>query len=128
MVASADFVEFLAEQLRPLGRLTTRRMFGKTGVFSGCMMFGMVADNVLYVRIDDLNRATFKEAEAFPPLSYEKRGEMIDLAFWRVPERLLDEPDELVAWARAALAAAHRIAAKRPTKRKTLSRRSQDPT
>ncbi len=128
MVASADFVEFLAEQLRPLGRLTTRRMFGKTGVFSGGVMFGMVADNVLFVRVDDLSRATFKKAEAFPPLSYEKRGEMIDLAFWRVPERLLDEPDELVAWARAALAAAHRIAAKRPTKRKALSRRSQDPT
>jgi DNA transformation protein len=38
---------------------------------------------------------------------------MIDLAFWRVPERLFDEPDELVVWARAALAAARRVAAKR---------------
>jgi len=37
----------------------------------------------------------------------------IDLSFWRAPQRLFDEPDELVSWARAALAAAHRVAAKR---------------
>ena len=116
MVASADFVEFIEEQLAPLGLISTRRMFGKTGVFLGGVMFGMVADNVLYVRVDDLNRATFKEAEAYPPLSYAKQGETIDLAFWRVPERLMDEPDELVAWARAALASARRVAATRPKK------------
>ena len=28
---------------------------------------------------------------------------MIDLSFWRAPERLFDEPDELVIWAQAAL-------------------------
>ncbi|HZQ36094.1 MAG TPA: TfoX/Sxy family protein [Dehalococcoidia bacterium] len=55
----------------------------------------------------------FKEAEGAPPLSYEKQGRSIDLSFWQAPERLLDEPDELVVWARAALAAARRVAAKR---------------
>lgn len=45
-------------------------------------------------------------------LSYEKKGSTIDLSFWRAPERLFDEPDELVKWARAALAAARRVAAK----------------
>ena len=33
MVASDSFAEFLREQLAPLGRVTMRRMFGKTGVF-----------------------------------------------------------------------------------------------
>ena len=113
MVASDSFAEFLREQLAPLGRVTLRRMFGKTGVFCDGVMFGMVTDNTLYVRVDDHNRAIFKEAESFPPLNYAKRGETIDLAFWRVPERLIDEPDELVEWARAALAAARRVAAKR---------------
>jgi len=58
-------------------------------------------------------RAVFKEAESFPPLNYEKKGGTIDLAFWRAPERLFDDPDELVTWAQAALAAARRVAAKR---------------
>jgi len=54
-----------------------------------------------------------EKAETAPPLNYQKRGHTIDLAFWRAPERLFDEPDELVAWARIALAAARRVAAKR---------------
>ena len=122
MVASESFAEFLREQLAPLGAITLRRMFGKTGVFCDGFMLGMVRDNTLYFRVDDENRAAFKEAEAFPPLNYEKKGSAIDLAFWRAPERLFDEPDELVAWAREALAAARRVAAKR-TKTEAKPRR-----
>ncbi len=113
MVASDGFAEFLREQLSPLGRLTMRRMFGKTGVFCDGLMFGMITEDTLYVRVDDHNKAVFKEAEAAPPLNYEKKGRTIDLSFWRVPERLLDEPDELILWARAALGAAGRVAAER---------------
>src|SRR4030081_2844981 len=113
MVASDAFAEFLREQLASLGRITMRRMFGKTGVFSDGVMFGMVTENTLYFRVDDHNRSTFKEAETFPRLNYEKKGGTIDLSFCRVPERLFDEPDDFLAWARAALAAAHRVAAKR---------------
>jgi DNA transformation protein len=90
-----------------------RRMFGKTGVFCDGVMLGMVTENTLYFRVDDDNRAAFAEAAAFPPLNYRKKGDMIDLSFWRAPERLFDEPDEFVAWAEAALAAARRVAAKR---------------
>ena len=124
MDASDSFAEFLREQLAPLGRVTMRRMFGKTGVFCDGLMFGMVTDNMLYLRVDDHNRAAFKEAESFPPLSYEKKGYTIDLSFWRTPERLFDEPDELVTWARVALAAARRVAAKR---QRTAPRRKSKP-
>ena len=113
MVASDSFAEFLREQLAPIGRVTMRRMFGKTGVFCDGVMLGMVRDNTLYFRVDPDNRAAFKEAQAFPPLNYAKKGGTIDLSFWRAPERLFDEPDELVSWAQAALAAARRVATKR---------------
>ena len=124
MVASDGFAGFLRDQLAPLGRITVRRMFGKTGVFCDGFMLGMVRDNTLYFRVDDDNRVAFKEAESFPPLNYEKKGGTIDLSFWRAPERLLDEPDELVIWARAALAAAQRVAAKRE---RTARRRKSKP-
>ena len=124
MVASEGFAEFLREQLAPLGRVTMRRMFGKTGVFCDGLMFGMVTGDTLYFRVDNDNRAAFKEAECSPPLSYEKKGCTIDLSFWRAPERLLDEPDELVTWAREALAAARRVAAK---KQRTAPRRKSKP-
>jgi DNA transformation protein len=40
MLASDSFAEFLREQLAPLGRITTRRMFGRTGVLCHGLMFG----------------------------------------------------------------------------------------
>jgi DNA transformation protein len=124
MVASDSFADVLREQLAPLGHVTLRRMFGKTGVFCDGLMLAMVRDDVLYFRVDDDNRALFKEAEAFPPLNYEKGGGSIDLAFWRAPERLFDEPDEFLIWARAALGAARRVASKRiAPKRKARSRK-----
>ncbi len=113
MVASDEFAEFVREQLAPLGLVTMRRMFGKTGVFCDGLMLGIVSDNTLYLRVDDGNRVAFKEAEAFPPLNAQKQGSTIDLSFWRAPERLFDDPEELLAWARAAMAAAGRVAAKR---------------
>jgi DNA transformation protein len=124
MVASNSFAEFLIEQLAPLGRITMRRMFGKTGVFCDGLMLGMVTDNTLYFRVDDGNREVFNEAASCAPLNYEKQGAVIDLSFWRAPERLFDEPDELVSWGRAALAAAHRVAAKRA---RTAVRRKTKP-
>jgi len=125
MVASDSFAEFLREQLAPLGRVTLRRMFGKTGVFCDGVMLGMVTDNMLYLRVDEQNREAFKEAASSPPLNYEKKGSTIDLAFWRAPERLFDEPDELVEWARIALAAARRVAAKRGRPAPGRSRRAR---
>ena len=122
MVASDSFADFLREQLAPLGHVMMRRMFGKTGVFCDGVMLGMVTDNMLYFRVDAGNRAAFKEAEAFPPLNYSKQGRSIDLSFWRAPERLFDEPEELVAWARDALAAARRVAAR---ENRTAARRRE---
>ena len=124
MVATDSFAEFLREQLAPLGRVTMRRMFGKTGVFCDGLMLGMVDDNMLYFRIDDGSRSTLKDTESMPPLNYEKQGRTIDLSFWLVPERVLDDTDEILIWARAALAAARRVATKRE---RGVSRRKAKP-
>jgi DNA transformation protein and related proteins len=113
MAASDSFAEFLREQLAPLGGITMRRMFGATGVFCDGLMFAVVSEDTLYFRVDDHNRTAFKDATSFPPLSYEKKGRTISLSFWRAPERLFDETDELVMWSRTALAAARRVAAKK---------------
>ena len=74
MVASDGFAEFLREQLAPLGRVTMRRMFGKTGVFCDGVMFGMVTDNMLYLRVDDHNRAAVKEPSPFRPSITRRRA------------------------------------------------------
>jgi DNA transformation protein len=112
MSASPGFCDLLREHLAGLGGVSLRRMFGATGVFSHGVMFGLVKDDVLFLRADAGNRAAF-EAEGAAPFSYMRAGKVAALAYWSAPERLLDEPDELRRWAREALAAAHRVAAAR---------------
>jgi DNA transformation protein len=115
MAASADFLEFLKDQLRGLGTITTRRMFSGAGVYCDGLIFALVLRDALYFKVDDGNRPAYL-AEGLAPFSYEARGRRVEVgAYWQVPERLLDEPDEMLEWARAAFAAARRAAAgKRP--------------
>lgn len=51
------------------------------------------------------------------------RPSTIDLAFWDAPERLFDEPDQLVTWARATLAAARRVAVGENLRREVKNQR-----
>ena len=118
MAASASFAEFLREQLAPLGHVTVRRMFGGSGVFCDGLMFGIVADDMLFLKADDSNRPAF-EAEGLGPLTYEAKGRTVQLPYWQVPERLFDEPEEMVEWAQAALAVARRAAAKKKPKKRS---------
>jgi len=74
MVASENFAEFLREQLAPLGRVTMRRMFGKTGVFCDGLMFGMVTDNMLYLRVDDHNGRPSRKPRPFRPSTMRRRA------------------------------------------------------
>ena len=98
MVASDGFAEFLREELAPLGRVTTRRMFGKTGVFCDGLMFGMVTNDKLYFRVDDGNRAIFKEAESAPPLNYEKARREVARSTSPSGARRIDCSTNLMSW------------------------------
>ena len=116
MAVSESLVALLQEQLEPLGRITFRRMFSGAGVYCDGVIFGLILRNALHFKVDDGNRAAY-EAEGMQPFSYEAKGRTVEVgAYWRVPERLLDEPDDMLAWARAALAAGRRAAADKKPK------------
>ena len=113
MTASDGFIEFLKDSLRGLGPVSVRRMFGGAGVYADGVMFGLVADDTLYLKADDATKRAF-EAEGQGPFVYEGRGNVIAMSYWRIPERLLEDPDEMVDWARTALGVARRKVAAKP--------------
>jgi DNA transformation protein len=98
----------IEDLLAPLGPVVVKRMFGGGGVFLEGLMFGLLTGGALYLKADERNRPTF-EAEGLEQFTYARKGERATLtSCWRTPDRLLDEPDELVDWARQAFAAALR--------------------
>jgi gluconokinase len=118
VAASPEFLTFLRDQLAPLGHVTTRRMFSGAGVYCDGVIFALLLRDTLFFKVDDGNRAAY-EAEGLQPFSYEAKGKTVVIgSYWRVPERLFDDPDEMLEWARAALAAGHRAERKKKPKRK----------
>jgi DNA transformation protein len=115
MPTSDGYIDFLKDQLASLGAVTVRRMFGGAGVYCGGVMFALVADDTLYLKADEASRRDF-EAEGLEPFTYRaKGGRSAVMSYWRAPERLYDEPEQMLAWAQKALAVAQR--ASRPKRR-----------
>lgn len=112
MATNDTLNNFLCEQLAPLGHVTVRRMFSAAGIFCNGLMFGLIRDEALYIRVDDRTLTEFGPAESAPPFTYNRNGRIVDLPYRRVPEDLLDQPDELIPWAEAGFAAARRKSAK----------------
>lgn len=123
-MSSPELRAHLADLLAPLGPVSTRRMFGGVGIFYGSVMFALIAFEELYLKVDARNRSDF-EAAGEQPFAYgTKDGRRVIASYWRAPARLLDEPDELLAWAGKAVDAALAAAALKagPADRKRASK------
>ena len=94
--------------------MTVRRFFGGAGLYADGIMFGLVSrQEVIYLKADPQTCAAF-EREGSVPFSYQRRGvNRAVMSFWRLPERLYDDPEELATWAEQALAVARRANARR---------------
>ncbi len=126
MPVSPEYKEFIIEQLERLGPVRMRGMFGGAGVYLDDLMFGLIFDETLYLKADDRNRPDF-EAEGMGPFTYEMSdGSHGSLRYWEVPERLYDDPDELVQWARKSIEVMMDVQAeKRAKAAKVLERKAK---
>jgi DNA transformation protein len=110
MPASPEFLDYVADQLAGFGPVAVRRMFSGAGLFRGGRMFGLVAGDALYFKVGDANRAAYLAAGA-RPFTYTRRGRPTALtSYYEVPADVLDDPEALADWARAACAAAQSAA------------------
>ena len=111
MAISDGFIAQVKELLAPLGAITVRKMFGGAGVYVNGQIIALVSDDVLYFKTSEATRKDFA-AEGMGPFRYAtKDGEHALTSYWRAPERLFDEPDEMAMWARRALTASRAASA-----------------
>jgi DNA transformation protein len=117
--------EFIHDLFQPFGAVSLRRMFGGAGIFADGVMFGLVSDGQIYLKVDATTVTGFEREQCEPFEYLTKNGKRALTSYWRLPDRLYDDADELAQWARQALAAAHRGAAGKPKsgKRRTKTKR-----
>jgi len=107
-----QYQDFILDLLSPLEPLP-RRMFSGVGLFHGGVMFGLLVRDTFYLRVSDATRTQYEQAGS-APFSYNRAGRVVSLAaYYEVPEGLLDQPEELLQWARGAIAAAREVKRRR---------------
>jgi DNA transformation protein len=117
----------LHELFASFGPVDVRRMFGGAGLFADGLMFGLVFEGVVYLKAKADTVAMF-EREGCQPFGYgTKTGRRVLTSYWRLPDRLYDDPDELAQWARAALTTAIQSAAKKAIAPKSAARKVSAP-
>jgi DNA transformation protein len=112
MPVSSTFRTFIVDQLsRVVPRVRARSMFGGVGIYAGELFFALIADDTLYFKVDESNRADFETRRmgAFRP--YGESGDV--MGYYQVPHELLEDPDALRPWVEKAIAVAGRKRVKR---------------
>ena len=116
-----DDPEEIRELFSAFGPVSVRRMFGGAGLYAEDVMFALALGGEIFLKADAETIPSL-QAEGSTPFVYQARGRRVVMSFWRLPDRLLDDPDDLANFARAALKVAHRAAAKKSRVRRKSSK------
>ena len=103
----SEFVEYLTEVFQDFGAIRSRRMFGGYGIYHDNLMFGLVADDVLYLKVDAQSVRLFED-KGLKPFEYVKNGKSMKMSYHMAPEAIFDDPDVAKEWAQLAFEAALR--------------------
>lgn len=113
----SEFVEYLHEVFQHFGPVRSRKMFGGHGIYHNDLMFGLVADDELYLKTDTENLSAF-DALDLGPFEFNKDGKVMKMSYYRAPEDIYEDPDAARHWAELAYGAALRAASKKAKKNK----------
>lgn len=121
MAVSDEFLTYVLDQLSAWGGVSARKMFGGAGLYRDARMFALVADDVLYLKVDGSNRARFVQAGSGPFRPYPDRP--TEMPYYEAPADVLESPEALVEWASRSFEIAAAAKPPRSSKRSKPSKR-----
>ena len=101
-MADESFKEFVLDQMSALPELRARAMFGAHGLYSGGRFFGILDEGRLFFKTDARSQADYT-ARGMGPFTYEMKGRVMTMSYHEVPLDVLENREELVAWAHRAI-------------------------
>lgn len=102
------YADYVLDLLFPLGGIVAKKMFGGVGFYKDGIFFALIAEGILYFKVDDVMQSTYKKYDS-KPFSYEgKNNKKIVMSYWEVPVDILEHQEKLSQWASQAVLAAKR--------------------
>jgi DNA transformation protein len=99
------YLDYVLEQLAPVGRIRARGMFGGFGIYCGESFFALVASDTLYFKADERNRADYLRRGKGPFMPFPEKPQRV-MHYYEVPADVLEDTEELASWACKSLAVA----------------------
>jgi DNA transformation protein len=105
-----EYLIYVIGQLECIGPVQSRRMFGGAGLYFDGLFFGLIADDILYFKVDDSNRSDYEAADmsAFRPFPDKSTV----MQYYEVPIDALENKNTLYKWAEKSIRVAQRKADK----------------
>lgn len=97
-----SYIAYIVDQLEHLGMVTVKKMFGGAGLYHDGIIFGVMADDILYFKVDNSNRADYEKVGMNPFKPFEDKP-MI-MPYYEVPPEVIENKENLASWALKALA------------------------
>ncbi|MBE9560546.1 MAG: TfoX/Sxy family protein [Proteobacteria bacterium] len=106
-----EFVNYVVDLMQLIGPVMAKRMFGGHGIFLDGLMFGLIADGILYLKADKGNETEFidRGLEAF---KYSKKGKEYSMSYYQAPDEALEDSEVMNHWANTAYNTALKAATK----------------
>jgi len=102
MSVSDEFLAYVLDQLSRWKKVSARKMFGGVGLYRDGKMFGLIADDVAYLKVDDSNRQRFVQAGSSPFKPYPDKSTV--MSYFEIPPDVLEKAEALIEWAQCSLA------------------------
>ena len=115
-----EFVTHVVDLMQSIGPVRAKGMFGGHGIFLEGLMFGLIADSVLYLKVDKETENEFK-ARGLEAFTYNKKGKEFKMSYYQAPEEALEDVEEMNLWANKAYGTALKAVSKKPKKGKEKS-------
>lgn len=103
----SEFTDYLNEVFEKFGTVQARKMFGGYGLYHDGVMFGLIADEQLYLKADT-DTAHYFQNKGLEQFTYTKTGKLIKMSYFLAPEEIFEDRDEAAIWAHRSFEVAFR--------------------
>ncbi len=104
LVGFRDYV--LNDLLGEMPGVNSRAMFGGYGIYQRGIIFAIIAEGRLYFKVGERNLADYEKHGMYPFTYTRPNGKTYAMSYWLVPEEILEDHEEVLRWAMAAVAEA----------------------
>ena len=116
---SYDFHDYVVHDLMShVDSIQSRAMFGGWGLYKNNVVFGIIADDQLYFKVDVTNRKDYERSGSLP-FSYEAAGrKKVMVSYWEVPADVMEDREKIEQWIERSCNASRRSKRAKPARRR----------